>query len=653
MSEPVASSAPASPLALALAALRPGLGAAAGISAVISLLMLTGSIYMLQVYDRVLASGSVPTLLVLFGLVVVLHGFLAFYDGLRMRLMSRLALRLDAGIAARAFRSDLGGGSAVRDLEALRAALAGPAMLALFDLPFTLLFVAVLFIIHPLLGWLTVGGMALAAGLALVNRRVTARPMTAALQAEAQERGFAERARRAAPALGALGMGGTVTARWQGLHEGALALTQRGAEPSETLAALSRSLRMLLQSALLTAGAWLVLQGAMSAGAIVAASILSGRALAPVDQIIGQWRVLARALDARKRLETALAAPAAAASAMGLPAPSGRIEVRGLTRLAPPRAGQAERTRLLDDVSFTLEPGDGVGIVGASASGKSTLARMLVGALAPDAGEIRFDGATPDQWDPDRLGRSIGYLPQQVELLPGTVRDNIARFQPSATDAAVMAAAHAAGVHEMILRLPDGYATDLGRAEMPLSGGQIQRIALARALFGPPRIVVLDEPNAHLDMAGEAALTSALAALRAAGAAVIVMAHRVGALAAVDRLIVLQDGRVVQDGPRDAVLATLGPRPAGAEPAGTGFRISAPRIAGPRGAGARLAAHRPNSATDPDSATGRGPASTVTAFPASAAPAPAVFTHPPAAKPAAAPETEGRAALFRSLRSPR
>lgn len=579
----------ASPLKAALASLRPGLWAAGGISAVLSLLMLTGSIYMLQVYDRVLSSGSVPTLMVLFGLVVVLYGFMAFYDGLRQRLMSRLALRLDAALAARAFRADLmpgAAGGAVRDLEALRGALAGPAVLALFDLPFTLLFLAVLFAIHPLLGWLTVGGMGMAAVLALVNRAVTAAPLGEALAAEAGERGFAERARRAAPALGALGMGGAVTAHWQALHRRGLAANQRGGEPSETLAAASRSLRMLLQSALLTAGAWLVLQGAISAGAIIASSILAGRALAPVDALIGQWKGLARAIEARRRLGPALEG-AARPAPMALPAPTGQISVRGLTRLAPARPGQGERgqgerdrARLLDDITFALAPGDGLGIIGASASGKSTLARLLVGALQPDAGEIRLDGATPDQWDPDTLGRHIGYLPQQVELLPGTVRDNIARFDPAATDEAVIEAARAAGVHEMILALPDGYATDLSR-EMPLSGGQVQRVALARALYGNPSLLVLDEPNAHLDVAGEAALTRALQARRAAGATVIVIAHRAGALAAVNHLIVLQGGRVVQQGPRDAVLQVLGTPPA-PEASQIAARISSPiRISSP------------------------------------------------------------------------
>lgn len=630
---------PAPALTDALAALRPGLWAAGGISAVLSLLMLTGSIYMLQVYDRVLSSGSVPTLMVLFGLVVVLYGFMAFYDGLRQRLMSRLALRLDAALAARAFRADLmpgAAGGAVRDLEALRGALAGPAVLALFDLPFTLLFLAVLFAIHPLLGWLTVGGMAMAAVLALVNRAVTAAPLGEALAAEAGERGFAERARRAAPALGALGMGGAVTAHWQALHRRGLAANQRGGEPSETLAAASRSLRMLLQSALLTAGAWLVLQGAISAGAIIASSILAGRALAPVDALIGQWKGLARAIEARRRLGPALEG-ATRPAPMALPAPTGQIAVRGLTRLAPARPGQGERerARILDDITFALAPGDGLGIIGASASGKSTLARLLVGALQPDAGEIRLDGATPDQWDPDTLGRHIGYLPQQVELLPGTVRDNIARFDPAATDESVIEAAQAAGVHEMILALPDGYATDLSR-EMPLSGGQVQRVALARALYGNPSLLVLDEPNAHLDVAGEAALTRALQARRAAGATVIVIAHRAGALAAVNHLIVLQSGRVVQQGPRDAVLQVLGSPPA-PEASQFAARISSPiRISSPgMGAVEVMATAASPQAQIPVAAQRPAPLGTVAANLAANTAAPAAAA--PAAAPAATP----------------
>lgn len=547
-----------------LRAMRRGFVIVGLLSAGISVLMLTGSIYMLQVYDRVLNSGSVPTLIALFGIVVMLYCFLAFYDGLRMRLLSRLGLQLDARLAGLAFQNDLAGfrdsghkGSLRKQLETIRNFLAGPAILAVFDLPFTVLFLGVLFLIHPVLGWMTVFGMVLAAGIALVNRSVLKNPMAAARDADEAQSRFAESVRHAAPVLSALGMSSAVTARWSGLHHGMLGRQQEGTEPSEILTALSRALRMLLQSALLTAGAWLVIDGAIGSGAIVASSILSGRALQPVDQLIGHWRQIATLREAHDRLLTGLR-HSDPAEMMDLPAITGAVEVEHLTALAPVRPdSKLERAKILDRLSFRLAPGEGLGIVGASASGKSTLARLIVGAAMADAGEVRFDGATARQWNSDRLGRQIGYLPQRIDLLPGTLRDNISRFDPAATDAAVMQAAEAAGVHEMILRLPNGYATLVGH-ETPLSGGQIQRVGLARALYGEPRLLVLDEPNAHLDQAGEATLARCLKALRETGVTVIVLAHRVGALAAVDRLMVLKDGQIEQDGPRDEILTALG-----------------------------------------------------------------------------------------------
>lgn len=550
-----------SPYHDAIRSLRGGLIAAALLSAAISVLMLTGSIYMLQVYDRVLSSGSTATLITLFAIVVLLYGFMAFYDALRMRLLSRLGLRLDNHLARLAFRTDLaaaGKGNLCQHLDVVRGFLGGPAILAMFDLPFTLLFLGVLFLIHPLLGWITVAGMCLAAALALINRAVLRAPMEAARNADEMRMRFAEGARQAAPVLTALGMGRAVTERWTRMHNTALCRQQEGTEPSEVLTALSRTLRMLLQSALLTAGAWLVIGGAISAGSIIAASILSGRALAPVDQLIGHWRQIGALRTAHEQLVRGLRDPVASAI-VHLPPLRGALEVDRLTVLAPERSGsRQERDRILDAVSLTLAPGESIGVVGASASGKSTLARAIVGAVPPDAGEIRFDGATAHQWGSDRLGRQIGYLPQRIDLLPGTLRDNITRFDPDSTDAEVIRAAKAAGVHEMILRLPDGYATDLGQGPLPLSGGQIQRIGLARALYGRPRLLVLDEPNAHLDQLGEAALVRCLQAARADGVTVVVLAHRVGALATVDRLMVLEGGRVVQDGPRDDILATLG-----------------------------------------------------------------------------------------------
>ena len=564
----------------ALRGMRRGLGIVGLLSAAISLLMLTGSIYMLQVYDRVLNSGSIPTLIALFGIVVMLYGFLAFYDGLRMRLLSRLGMQLDAQLAPAAFRADLaafrhqgqpGAGSLRQRLDLVRGFLGGPAILAMFDLPFTVLFLGVLFLIHPILGWMTVFGMALAGGLALINRAVLKSPMAAAREAEEAQGRFAESARQAAPVLAALGMAGAVTKRWTGLHAAMLGRQQSGTEPSEVLTALSRALRMLLQSALLTAGAWLVIDGAMSGGSIVAASILSGRALGPVDQLIGHWRQIAALREAHDRLSRDLGA-ANATQSVELPPLQGALDIEELTTFAATRPGsRLEPAKVLDSISFSLAPGDGLGIVGASASGKSTLARMIVGAALPEKGEVRFDGATARQWDPDRLGRQIGYLPQRIDLLPGSLRDNIARFDPLATDAEVIRAAKSAGVHDMILRLPDGYSTQIG-AEVPLSGGQIQRIGLARALYGRPKLLVLDEPNAHLDQAGEAALARCLVALRKDGATVIVLAHRAGALAAVDRLMVMEAGRIVQDGPRDEVLTLLG----------GGAPLAAPRIAAAR-----------------------------------------------------------------------
>ncbi len=553
----------------ALARLKPGLIVAALLSAVISVLMLTGSIYMLQVYDRVLSSGSGATLVALFGIVVVLYAFLTLYDALRMRLMSRLSLGLDDSLAKMAFQSDLRKAhspaqkagretsSNIQDLDTVRGFIAGPAMLALFDLPFTLVFLAALFLIHPALGWITIGGMIFAAGLAAINRTVLSRPMAETTGAEGQKRRLSDQAVRISPMLKALGMSGTVTTRWFLLHRRSLALQQRGIEPSEVLTALSRSLRMLLQAVLLTVGAWLTIKGAISSGSIVAASILSGRALGPVDQLIGQWRSVAAALLAHKSLYSGLANDDAQ-QPLSLPPFIGRLDLIKVTALAQAAKGQTDRRTILDALSFQLSPGEGLGIVGASASGKSTLARLIVGALSPDAGEIRFDGATAQNWPDEVLNRQIGYLPQRIDLLPGSLRDNIARFDPAATDADVIAAAQAAGIHSMILHLPDAYGTDLSQADIPLSGGQIQRIGLARALYGSPRLLVLDEPNAHLDLAGEATLVRTLQDLRAKGVTIIVLAHRAGALAAVDRLMVLQDGRIVQDGPRDAVLTVLG-----------------------------------------------------------------------------------------------
>ncbi|GIT93278.1 type I secretion protein [Jannaschia sp. AI_61] len=520
--------------------------------------MLTGSIYMLQVYDRVLASGSVPTLVVLFAIVVVLFGFLGVYDFLRLRLLSRAALYLDHRLGALAFRRGLAAvpeAEATQDLATLRSFLSGPAVTALADLPFVPLFLGVLFLIHPWLGLLTLAGAGVGVVIALVNRALTQSTLRDSAATDGQEARSTTQSRRNGEVIQAMGMQDAVTDRWARLHDAALADAQRGSDPSEALTAASRAFRMLLQSAILTVGALLVLRGDISGGMIIAGSVLAGRVLAPVDQIVGQWRITGRAAAAHHRLRHIFAETPSIVPPVDLPLPSGEITVDGLTKLGRAQSG-GDRPAILTDLDFDLTAGDGLGIIGTSASGKSTLARLLVGAIAADAGEVRLDGATLDQWDPARLGRSIGYLPQTVEMLPGSLRDNIARFDPEARDAEVIAAAKLVGIHDMILRLPDGYATQLGGADQSvhLSGGQMQRLGLARAVYGCPKLVVLDEPNANLDSLGEAALTEAIRRLRAAGSTVIVIAHRDSVLQAVNKVMVLEGGTIKTMGTREAVL---------------------------------------------------------------------------------------------------
>ena len=421
----------------------PAFGAAAIFSAIVNVLMLTGSIYMLQIYDRVLSSGSVPTLLTLFFIVVALYVFLALYDVARSRLLGRAAMRLDADLGPAACDLWLSGRQRgvrhLSDLDTVRGFIASPAMRSVFDLPFVPLFLAVLFILHPLLGWMALGGAVLAAFVALIGRLATTGALRRGHGRSNAARDFAEGGHRAADALTAMGMRQAVIDRWRVMQSTALAETQEGSDPAEWAAAFSRAFRMLLQSAILTVGAWLVIQGNITAGMIIAASILSGRALAPIDQVIGQWQAIGQARDAARRLRLSFA-EASSRSARGteLPAPKGRLSVNKVTKFTPGGDGR----RLLTQIDFKLEPGDGLGVIGSSACGKSSLARCLVGAWLPDSGEIRLDGATFDQWDPHKLGRHIGYLPQEVTLLPGTVRDNICRFDPRARDEDVIAVSY-------------------------------------------------------------------------------------------------------------------------------------------------------------------------------------------------------------------
>jgi ATP-binding cassette subfamily C exporter for protease/lipase len=549
------------PYRTALEKLRRSFVQAGLFSAGINLLMLTGPLYMLQIYDRVLSSGSVPTLIGLFVIVVVLYGFLGVYDFMRSRLLSRAAYRMDQLIGDIAFRQQLqdpetippNAGQPLRDLEIIRGFLSGPAIRGLFDFPWIPIFLIAVFFIHPGLGYLTLAGAAVVVGVAWLNQWLTRDTIATAMRLDGQERSFSGQSQRGAETIRALGMQSAISERWRSLHGDSLAQSQKGGDRSDGFAAFSRAFRLLLQSMLLTGGAYLALNQQISPGMIVGVSILAGRALAPVDQVIGQWRSIGRAAEAHKRLKDALDQAPAEKSRVSLPAPTGALSLSGVTKLMPGVAGK-DRPRILSQVSFELEPGDVLGVIGNSAAGKSSLARMLVGIWRPDAGEVRLDGATLDQWAPDELGRRIGYLPQHVEMLPGTIAENISRFDPNTDEDQIFLAARAAAVHELILGLPDGYATRIGTTDQPLSGGQVQRIGLARAIYRLPNLVVLDEPNAHLDAHGDESLTETIRFLRKRGSTVIVMAHRPSVIAEASKVLILHKGMVARFGDKEEIL---------------------------------------------------------------------------------------------------
>ena len=527
----------------------------------INLLMLTAPLYMLQIYDRVLASRSEPTLIVLTilagGLLLVMGGL----DLIRSRVLVRVGVKMDGLLNARVFSAvfaqALRGArgqraQALRDLDSLRQFLTGPGPFAFFDAPWAPLYLAVVFLFHPVLGFIALAGAVVLFTMALVNELVTRRPLQLANAQSIAANGFAEASLRNAEVLEALGMLPAIRQRWTAQHNQGLALQATASDRAATLTSWSKALRISLQVAILGAGAALAIQQIITPGVMIAASILMGRALAPVEQAIGQWRHFVGARQSYRRLNELLQAVPEAAERLTLPKPEGRLSVEGLVA-APPGRQKA----VLKGVSFALEPGEALGVIGPSASGKSTLARNLVGVWAPQSGAVRLDGAEVQGWDAEELGPYLGYLPQDVELFAGNVAENISRFSAEATPEAVVAAARGAGVHEMILQLDQGYDSEIGEQGSVLSGGQRQRVGLARALYGEPALVVLDEPNANLDAAGDEALTQAILGLKARGAAVVVMAHRPSAIAAVDKLLMLREGRVEAVGPKEEVLAKV------------------------------------------------------------------------------------------------
>jgi PrtD family type I secretion system ABC transporter len=541
-------------------ALRSCKGALVGIGAfsgLINLLMLTSSLFMLEVYDRVLPSRSVPTLVGLSILAALLLTFQALLEITRGRLLVRIGGRLESRLSPRVYdavvrmRSKPGtdGQQPVRDLDTIRGFMSSAGPNALFDLPWVPLYIVICFAFHTLIGVTALGGAIVLLGLTLLAESLSRRPVKAATAHAAARNRFAEASRRNAEVIMAMGMSERLLARWLDLGRDYVAQQKRASDVAGGLGSAGRTLRTALQSAVLGVGAYLVIEQEATAGIIIASSILSGRALAPIDVAIANWKNFVSARQGWRRLDEVLVALPPAAARLELPPPAQALSLEALS-VAPPGA----KGVVVHDVQFTLKAGSALAVVGPSASGKSSLVRAIVGVWPVARGCVRLDGATIDQWTPATRGRHIGYLPQDVELFEGTIAQNIARFEQEAPAAAVIAAAKAAGVHDLIVNLPAGYETELGERGTALSAGQQQRIALARALYGEPFLVVLDEPNSNLDAEGEEALTKAILGVRARGGIVIIVAHRPSALAAVDHVLAMVRGTQQAFGPKDEVV---------------------------------------------------------------------------------------------------
>ncbi|MBY0252233.1 MULTISPECIES: type I secretion system permease/ATPase [Bacteria] len=531
------------------------------ISGLINLLMLTAPIFMLQVYDRVLPSRSIATLVGLAGITLMLLVIQSIFEIFRARILARFGRLVDERLGPRIFRALLARGAemprgddgpqALRDLDTVRGFVSSMAVSAFFDLPWVPLYVAVCFLFHPWLGAAVAGGALFLCVLTVLTDWASSASTQEAVRTAGERRSFTDMAHRTAPLLSALGMRSRMAELWQVRARRNLDVAAYGNDLAIGFGTTARLLRTVLQSSILGLGAFLVVREEATAGVMLAATILSARALAPVDLAIANWKSFSGARQAWGRLVAFLPRREPAALTP-LPAPRESVRVTALSIAAP-----GTDTLVLHDVNVALAPGSALGVIGASGSGKSTFARALVGLARPSRGVIRLDGASIDQWDPDALGRAVGYLPQDIEMFDGTIAENITRFDPEPNPEALLAAAQAAGVHEVVLRLPGGYDARVGSGGLGLSGGQRQRIALARALYGDPFLVVLDEPNSNLDVDGDRALSAAVQGVRARGGIVVVIAHRPSALAAVDRILVLGEGRVQLHGPRDDVLSKL------------------------------------------------------------------------------------------------
>ena len=551
-----------SELGEALRACRSAFVGVGVMSCMINLLYLTGSIFMLEIYDRVLPSRSVPTLV---GLIILAGGLYiaqGILDLIRGRVLVRVGTSLDEALNARVFETVVrlplmvGGRNEglqpLRDLDNVRSFLSSMGPGAFFDLPWLPFYLAICFAFHVMIGLTALVGAIILVALTIITESMSRAPAREAIGLAARRNDLAATSRRNAEVLVAMGMAGRLTKRWSENNEKYLAGNQRASDVAGGLGAIAKVMRMMLQSAVLGVGAYLVINQEATAGVIIAGSILSARALAPVDLAIAHWKGFVAARQSWHRLNRLLDSLPAQPAPTLLQSPSKKVSVEAVS-IVPP----GDQKVIVQDVTFALEAGNGLGVIGPSGSGKSSLIRALVGVWQPVRGKVRLDGAALDQWSSDILGRHIGYLPQDVELFAGSVAQNICRFDTEATSETIIKAAKEAGVHEMIIKMREGYDTQIGEQGAALSAGQAQRVALARALYGDPFLIVLDEPNSNLDTEGDEALTRAIRSARERGAVVVVVAHRPIGIEAVDQLLVLKEGRVQAFGPKDTVLGQV------------------------------------------------------------------------------------------------
>ena len=546
-------------LAAALKECRQAFKSVAIFSGVANLIMLAGPLYMLQVYDRVLASRSVPTLVALSLFLLIAYAFQGGLDVIRSRLVVRIASMLDLRLERSVYdslirlanknRSSTEAHQPVRDLDQIRSFLTGPGPTAIVDLPWTPIFLAICFLIHPWLGFAALGGAMILLVFTILTERRSREPARAMAQSAGARSATAELTRRNSETVVAMGMAKTLASRWQEVNDRYRTASTQASDVTGSFGSMTKVIRMLLQSAMLGIGAYLVIRQELSGGAMIASSIMMGRALAPIEIAITNWRSLINARQSLLRLSNTLGQSLVSRERTNLPRPVDRLDVEHVAVAAP-----GASATILSEVHFGLSAGEALAVVGPSAAGKTSLIRTLIGVWSPVRGKIRLDGAAIEQWHEDALGAHVGYVAQSVEFFEGTIAENIARMNLTPDSDAVLAAGRAADAHDMILRLPAGYDTRIGDASTVLSAGQRQRIALARALYGDPFLVVLDEPNANLDSDGEAALQKVLGELKARGAIVVIISHRPSALEQCDKILVLSNGAQQTFGPRESIL---------------------------------------------------------------------------------------------------